>query len=172
MKLREDSLRKRGWSEEDISHAKSVLHTAQKEKSIHRQIYEEVILWITLACISAGSLVGAWIAQPIILLLETQDAAIALAIIGVLFGLFSGWIVGELEELESHHHLFMTISIPLVALGSAVLIVSRVQQMIAASPAFQLVEHNPYILAATYTLATIIPYGIVLYLEKKRYETQ
>lgn len=172
MNVREGRLKKKGWTEEEITHLKSQLTQAEREKPLHKKIIEEIVLWTLLALISAGSLVGAWISQPLLLVLSAQQSLFALGFIGLLFGLFAGWIVAELEELEPHHHLFMTISIPVVTIISALLIHTRVQQIIAASPAFTITSHNPFLLAIVYTIATIIPYSLLLYLEKRRYETR
>jgi hypothetical protein len=171
MKLRENRLKDKGWSDEQIDHAKGILREADKQKSSKKKLHEEILLWILLVLISSGSLIGAWIAQPVLLLLSQTQAILALSVIGIFFGLFAGWIVAELEELESHHHTFMTISIPVVSIASAILISQRVSLIIAASPAFEAVNHNPYLLALSYAIATIIPYSIILYVEKKRYET-
>lgn len=169
MRIREKELEAKGWSSEQISHAKNTLATA---KQPNRKFIEEIVLWLLLILVAGGSLVGAWIAQPLLLIMNPTQALLSLGIIGILFGLFAGWIIAELEELETHHHLFMTISIPFIAIISSFLIHSRVQQMVALSPAFANINHNPFIMALTYTFATVIPYSILLYVEKKRYGTQ
>ena len=171
MKINKKRLKKKGWSEKDIQHAEQLIHEAEKEKSSKRKLHEEILLWILLGLIALASFVGAWISQPLLLIVSASQGLLMVGIIGILVGVFAGRVVAELEELEQHHHAFMTISIPVVSLVSAFIISERVQQMIVASPAFTPVEHNPLALALVYIAATLIPYALILFMEKKDYAT-
>lgn len=166
MKIREDRLEKKGWTSEEIAHAKEIIAKAESEKSKRRKLHEELLLWLFLIIVSAATMTGAWIMQPLLLSLNTNQALITLGVIGLLFGTFSAIIIKELEELETHHHLFLTISIPLVAVITSVLISQRVEKM-AQLTALTIAHHNPLALAIVYTLSTICAYSITLYIEGK-----
>ena len=51
MKLDEKKLRAKGWSTEDIEHAKGIINHAEENKHPRLRFLEEAIYWIILAII-------------------------------------------------------------------------------------------------------------------------
>lgn len=167
MKLNEDKLRAKGWSEEEISHAKGILNKAEENKRPRTKALEEMVEWSVLIIIVLASIAGAWLIEPLLLVLNQVGALIAIGILGLFFGLFASVIIKQIEDIETHHHLIISLTIPILAIVTSVIITKKVQIVIeAAHLGF---NHNPYWLGIVYTICTLIPYGIFVYLQRREH---
>lgn len=169
MKLQEDKLRAKGWSEEEITNAKNILEKAEEKKHPQIKFWEEFIEWIVLLLVIIASVAGAWLIEPLLLVLNQQGALIAIGISGILFGTFSSIIIEQIEEIEKHHHLIISLTIPLAAIITSIIITQRVQIIIEAANLS--ISHNPYLLGLVYTICSLLPYAIFVYKQRKEHGT-
>lgn len=166
MKLNEQSLRKKGWNEEEISHAKKIASTTNKNNhKVHNKL-AKAKLWILFLIITGIAIGGLFLISPFLIFLKPTGAYILIGIIGIIFGLFAGIIVKDIEDLERHHHLIISIIIPIVAIISSLFLSKQVIK--SAEILQRTVEIHPWIIAIIFSISTLIPYGIFIWLEEKR----
>ena len=157
MTLSEKRLRSRGWSEKDIRHVKKVVGHQQPH------FLEKISYWIILFVVLIGTIMGLWLIAPFLIILPTKGALIILSMIGLIFGLFTGVLVSAIEETKPPHHVIISLSIPLTAIITSTIISHKVS--LVAS------QQNPYLLATTYSLSVLIPYGIFMWIQGKKNES-
>jgi len=166
MKLNEDKLRTRGWSEEQINHTKQVILEAEKKKHPKLKLLEEIIEWIILTTIVLSSIAGAWLIEPLLFVLTEKGALIAIGISGIIFGSFASMIIKQIDKLETKHHLIISLTIPLSAIITSIVITKQTQSIIKLVDSG--LNHNPYWLGIVYAICTLIPYGIFVYTQRNK----
>lgn len=169
MKINEKKLREKGWSEEDINHAKSIISQAEEKKHPKIKFLEEAIEWVILITVVLASIAGAWLIKPLLFVLTQTQALVAIAILGTAYGLFASVIIKQIEQIETHHHLIMLSTVPIAAIITSVVITKQVQTVIDAVNLG--LEHNPYWLGIVYTIFSLIPYGIFVYIQRREHGT-
>jgi len=169
MKINEGKLREKGWSEEDIKHAKDVISQAEEKKHPKIKFLEKTIEWIILITVVLASIVGAWLIKPLLFILTQTQALIAIAITGTAYGLFASVIIKQIEQIETHHHLIILSTVPIISIITSVVITKQVQTVIDA--ANMGLEHNPYWLGIVYAIFSLIPYGIFVYNQRREHGT-
>jgi hypothetical protein len=169
MKINENKLREKGWSEKNISHAKGIISHAQENKHPKIKFLEKATEWIILLIIILGSVAGAWLVEPLLFVLNQTQALIAIAILGSTFGLFASTIIKQIEDIETHHHLIIILTIPITAIITSIVITKQVHLVIEAAKMG--LEHNPYWLGIVYTIFALIPYGIFVYIQRREHGT-
>lgn len=157
MTLSEKRLRSRGWSEKDIRHVKKVVGDQQPH------FLEKILYWIVLFVVLIATIIGMWLIAPFLIILPTGGALLILGVIGLIFGLFTGVLVTGIEETKPHHHLIVALSIPVTAIITS-LIISQQVSLVAS-------HQNPYLLAATYSVSVLLPYGIYMWIKRRNDES-
>lgn len=166
MKINEQSLREKGWSEEEIAHAQKIVGKAQDNKHPTHKHLEKAMYWFLFIIIIGIGIGGAFLIEPFLLYLKPAGAYILIGIIGLVFGTFAGIIVKDIEDLERHHHLAVSIIIPLVAITSSIIMSRQVRA--AAEEIGRIVDIHPIVLAIISSICILIPYGIFIWLEEKK----
>ena len=167
MKFDEKSLRSKGWSEEEIVHARKIVDKAHENKHPTHKYLEQAMYWFLFIIIIGIAIGGAFLIEPFLLWLKPAGAYLVISIIGLVFGTFAGIVVKDIEELERHHHLAVSIIIPVTAVISSIIISKQVK--VAAEEIGRSVQIYPLALAMIFSVCILIPYGIfILVGEKKR----
>jgi hypothetical protein len=166
MKFNEQSLREKGWSEEEIAHAKKIIGKAHENKHPTHKFLEQAMYWFLFIMIIGIGLGGEFLIEPFLLWLKPSGAYVVIAIIGLVFGTFAGIVVKDIEDLEKHHHLAVSIIIPIVAIISSIIMSKQVKT--AAQEIGRTVELHPIILAMIFSVCILLPYGIFIWLEEKK----
>ncbi len=168
MQIKEQELKQKGWNDEEINHAKRVL---LKAKTNHKPLpwmkfLEKLGIWLFFVFIIGGAILGAWLIEPFLLILNKTSALISIFIIGLLYGSLASILARDIESIETHHHILISLCIPLSAIVTSIIIskqAANISQIIGLG-----VEHNPILLGITFTVSSFIPYGIFLLNQRRQ----
>ncbi|MBN1175929.1 hypothetical protein JXA48_04765 [Candidatus Woesearchaeota archaeon] len=166
MKINEQSLREKGWSEEEIAHAQKIVGKAHENKQPTHKHLEKAMYWFLFIIIIGIGIGGAFLIEPFLLYLKPAGAHILIGIVGLVFGTFAGIVVKDIEDLEKHHHLAVSVIIPIVAIISSIIMSKQVRT--AAQEIGRTVELHPFALAVVSSICILLPYGIFIWLEEKK----
>jgi hypothetical protein len=164
MKINSLRLQAKGWSEEEIQHAQGVLLEAEAKKHPRLIFLEKAMYWILLLVVLIGSIIGMWMLLPFLAILNTWGAVLLIFIIGVVFGSISSILIKDVENLEIHHHLWISLIIPISAIITSIIITRQAQHI---SEAINIsTQHNPLILGIVYSIGSLIPFSILLWYQR------
>ncbi|MCA9477555.1 MAG: hypothetical protein KC535_00215 [Nanoarchaeota archaeon] len=165
MKINTLKLQAKGWSEEEIEHAKQVLQEAENKKHPRIILLEKALYWILLLISFLGAVMGTWLIEPFLIFMSTGGAVIIIFIIGIIFGSIASILMKDVENLELHHHLILSMIIPVSAIVTSILITNqanKVSQLINIGT-----QHQPAVLGIVYSIGSLIPFAILLWYERR-----
>jgi len=115
MNIKEERLREKGWSEEEIHHAKSIVKKIKKQrkKHPHKDLLGESVYWFLVAAIIGSIIALAYWTLPLFIFLPEKIFYPLLIIIGLSFGMLLWIVVKDLDHLEARHHAIISTLIPL-----------------------------------------------------------
>ncbi|MFP4645102.1 MAG: hypothetical protein ACLFNB_00465 [Candidatus Woesearchaeota archaeon] len=173
MRIDHAKLKEKGWSDEEIEHAKSVLRKAEENKHPHMRALEKATYWMLLIIIIGGAIAGAFLMEPLLIALNKTQAIIGFSIIGLMYGSLASVLVKDIEHTQVHHHVIISALIPISAIITSLIITRNVSNLKEIFT--QMAHHNPYLLGAVFSIAALTPYIIFTIKEhkrKKNHETQ
>lgn len=152
----------KGWSKEEISHAHKIMKKAEKNKHPHVKKLENSLYWFTLAIGIIGTIFLSLVLIPVLMVNNNAWTYVITGIFGFLLGSLIVIIIKDLHWLEGHHHLFITLLIPIIAIFNFFIVVSRINVLNNAIGINS--YHNPIIIGVVYLICFLIPYlGFLLY---------
>ena len=146
----------KGWTKEEISHAHKIIKKAEKNKHPHVKKLENSLFWFTLIIGILGTIIFSFVLVPVLMVNNNAWSYVLTGLFGFLLGALIVIIVKDLHWLEGHHHLFMTLVIPIIALFNFFIVVSRVNVLNHALGINS--YHNPIIIGMVYFACFLIPY--------------
>jgi hypothetical protein len=155
MQLREEQLRQKGWSEEEISHAKGIFVKAKENRSFKHKLIEQITYWILLILLIGGSYAGLYTSIPFLLILGTGGSIVVLAILGLLYGVLAVILINDLEHLQTHHHISLGFIIPISAIIVSLILFGQLSTV--AAQAEIPVHTTQIIVSVVYTISSIVP---------------
>jgi len=167
MQLQEQNLRKKGWSEEEIEHAREILVRAEEKKHPKKILLEKALYWVMLLIIVIGTIIGAWVIEPILLVTNTGQAVVAVVVFGLLFGSLATILFRDIEELQIHHHIISSLIIPLTAIITSIILTKQAARITAAISLEAI--HNPLLLGIAYSIGALLPYLIFITVKRKEH---
>ncbi|MCF7798692.1 hypothetical protein K9M74_02210 [Candidatus Woesearchaeota archaeon] len=165
MQLKETTLKEKGWNDEEIERAREILIRAEEKKHPRKLAIEKMLFWFMLGIIVVGTILGAWIIEPLLLVTTQTQAIISVVIFGLLFGSLATILFRDIEQLQTHHHIVLSLIIPLTAILTSI-IITKQAKIIATALALK-TNHNPYILGIAYAVTSLIPYIIFMSIQRK-----
>ena len=155
----------KGWNKSDINKTIKIIEHAKANKHPHIKILDKAVYWISLIIAIIGNLIISISLIPILLTLKSFQLYIIIITIGVSFGLLFELLIRSIEHLETRHHLFLGIIIPIIALANVfiiVLISNGLEEIINIQN-----TQNPLTIGIVYAVAFISPYFLYqLFLKK------
>lgn len=151
MEVHREHLLAKGWSEEEIKHARKILAKAKRTPHPHQHMHAEVTFWALLLLAAFTATAIAYWLIPIITILPDVAVYPLLLIISVPFGLHFTIVLHDLEHLTTRHHILMHVCIPLAAIISFLAVVSRTNS-------FGKELHSGLLTGAVYALGFLAPY--------------
>ena len=155
----------KGWSKEEIEHAQKVLKKAEKKKHPDIKKVEESLYWFTLIVGLLGTILLSLILIPILIVNNNAWSYILTAIFGFLLGALIVIIIKDLHWLEHHHHVLITILIPVIAIFNFFIVVTRVNKL-NNSLGLE-AYHDPLVIGLIYLICFVVPYGVFLFYTRK-----
>lgn len=147
----------KGWSEQEIAHAKKVFVRANKENphTTHKH-------WLLLVLGVIGVVILALYLTPILLLLPAIGAYPITLLVGLLFGRIITEAFRsfhhEHHHIRTHHHLSVKVVMPLAALMSLFFFLLLARTYQEALPVVFSQTHNITLLCLLFALGLLLPY--------------
>jgi hypothetical protein len=159
-------LHMKGWSQKEIDRAESIFRKAETSKHPHMKALEGSLYWFTLIVGVLGTIILSAALIPILIASSNAWAYIMSGVFGFVLGALLIMIIMHMRWLESHHHLFISLFIPVVALFNFFIVVSRVN---AFSQSLGLKSiHDPMAVGAIYLVCFLLPYIAFILIRKSR----
>ena len=154
----------KGWSKKDINKTLKILEKAKKHPKI--KILDKSVYWISLIVAIIGNIIISISLIPFLLALRNFQLYLVIITMGIAFGLLFELLIRTIENLETKHHLFLSIIIPIIAVINIVVIVifsNRLEEAINIQN-----PQNPGLIGVIYAVAFMLPYSIYqLFLKNK-----
>jgi len=156
MQVNSHELNKRGWTKEEINKTQTILKRIEHAHHKSNTNHQNIVYVVLSSAVIVGNLFFALFLVPIFATLDLLTTLIITAIVASLFGMMFSIIISDLEKLEKTHHYAATIIIPIVSFINVAIIVNYGNSLISFPAVPQI--HNPFIIAAVFAIAFIIPH--------------
>lgn len=150
---RRDELRQKGWREEDLAKAEAILDKTTK----HDIFFSKIVFWSALVVIVFANLLISIILIPFLITLYDLVLYAIVAVLGLVIGFLYNFLITDIGLLETKHHRAASIIIPIIAVGNVVVMVLTANKFIE-SIQINTPPHNPWMVAAVFAGAFILPY--------------
>jgi hypothetical protein len=156
----------KGWSKHELDHAEKVFKKAEESKHPHMRSLESSLFWFTLIIGILGTIALSILLIPVYVAGTGAWAYIITALFGLLLGSVIVMLTRKLHWLEHHHHLFMSLFIPFLAMFNFFIVVTRVNGFNLRMGLHNL--QDPLLAGLSYFIGFIIPYAVFMYRRKVR----
>src|SRR3989344_3143247 len=146
-------LQQKGWSDQDVRHAEVVLERSEKSDVF----FSRIVFWTALVVIILGNFMASLLLIPFLVVFNTTMLYVVTVFLGGAIGFLYNFLINDVEHLETKHHLFATILIPLIAIINIFLVVIVSNTLISESNLKNDV-HSPLITALIFAIALLLPY--------------
>jgi len=163
--MRKKHLHLKGWSKEEIKKAENILSEAEKNKHPHIKNVEDSLYWFTLIIGILGTVILSLIMIPILVVSNNLWTYIITGVFGFLLGALIIIIIKDLHWLERHHHLLISLLIPIVAIFNFFIVVNRVNAFNTSLGIMNL--HNPVMVSIVYFICFLAPYFLFLVYKRR-----
>lgn len=160
----EKELHVKGWTMEEIKRAKEIIKKAEKKKHPDIIKVEKSLYWFALIIGVIGTILLSLILIPILIINSNAWSYILTGMFGFLLGALIIIIIRDLHWLEHHHHLFLSLLIPIIAIFNFFIVVNRVNLFNYSIGLNNF--HNPILIGMVYLVCFIIPYAVFLLLKR------
>ena len=161
-------LGQKGWSKKDISKTVRIIEQAKANKHPKIKILDMSVYWISLVIAIIGNFIISISLIPVLLALNNLPMYAVLITIGMSFGLLFELLIRTIEHLETKHHIFLGIMMPLIAIINVIIIVAfsnNLEKIINIEN-----PHSPLLVGIVYALAFMLPYLIYQLFLKNKYQ--
>lgn len=148
----ETNLKKKGWNDQEITHAQSILD----HRKGHEKHFSQIILWSAMIVVLFGNLMVTLILVPFLPLFSLPSALIVTIILATTMGFLYNFLINDIGHLEKKHHIAAGIIVPLLALGNMFLVVLISNTFDSGKLIAN--THSPWILGIVFGVMFILPY--------------
>ncbi len=160
-----ETLKKKGWSEEEIKRVTIVFDEAPSKKSPTILLIDKIVYWAGLFLAIAGNFVISVLLIPFLILLKSFYLYLSLLFMGVIFGWVFSILISDIEAVKTGQHIVAWIFIPAIALVN-VYVMTNISNHIAGLMEISSGIHAAPMVSVVYVLAFMFPYGLTKLLEK------
>jgi|SRR3989344_3836647 len=150
---RRRELAQKGWREDELRRAEEILDRA----TAHDLFFSKIVFWSALLVIVFANLTVALILIPFLIALDTGFLYGIIAVLAITIGFLYNFLITDIGLLEKKHHRIASVIVPLIGAGNAVIMV-LISNRFVESLQLNLQPHNPWIVAAIFAGAFILPY--------------
>jgi len=143
----------KGWKKRDINKATKIIERAKKNKHSKIKLLDKSVYWFSLVITIIGNFIISVTLIPFILALRGASLYLIVITLGLAFGLLFELLIRTIENLETKHHLFLGIIIPLITLINFIIISNNIKKLIGIES-----PQNLLIVGSVYAIAFILPY--------------
>ncbi len=155
----------KGWSKDEIARADRIYAEAEKSKHPHIKKVEDSLYWFTLIIGIIGTVMLSLILIPVLVVSNNFWAYTITGVFGFLLGALIIIIIKDLHWLEHHHHLLISLLIPIVAIFNFFIVVNRVNTFNISVGIRNI--HNPVMVGIVYFICFLVPYFIFLVFKRR-----
>ena len=158
MKNIKHKLTEKGWSKKHINEAIAIIEKAKKNKHHKIKLLDKSVYYISLVVAITGNFIISVALIPMLLALKGIVLYITVITIALAFGLLFELLLRTMEHLETKHHIFFGVIIPIIAIINFVNIVifsNRIETIIKIQN-----PQNPLLIGLIYTISFIVPYAV------------
>jgi len=166
MRLHHEKLRRKGWSDAEITRVTDAVKRADEKKRPLLGFLEKAVFWILLAITIFGIFAVSLEIVPALLLLNESTNILILVLLGLSLGSLFSLIIKDIEWLEQHHHLFTFLVLGVIAVANIwlIVIVTRtIEKTLAISN-----PHDGFMLGLVFAASLLTPYLLHLLREAAR----
>jgi hypothetical protein len=164
MARREEVLRKKGWTEEEIAHAISILnkHSEESENNFFRNFTLGIILFMILLL----SIVALLIIKPFLIIQNNLILFIIVASLGTFIGIIVSYAIKDIELIKKQKTIIMSYGFPLVTAGAGIFLIRTLQRSAAVFATTN--QFTAILIGLLYGIFALIPFK--LFTRKKEKE--
>jgi len=160
------NLRKKGWSDEEISRVSKIMDESHGKKSSTILLVDKIVYWVGLLLAILGNFVISVLLIPFLILMKSFYLYLALLFLGVVFGWLFNILIKDIEEIKSGQHIVAWIFIPSIALVN-VYFMTGLSNYIAGLMDISSGIHDAPLVSIVYVFSFMFPYGLSKLLKKK-----
>ncbi|MFP4523000.1 MAG: hypothetical protein ACOCQQ_00070 [Candidatus Nanoarchaeia archaeon] len=165
MNFRENHLRKKGWSEEEIDSVKEIIkRREEKSPQKKKHVFAQVSLWISLCMVLLLGIIGVLLVEPFLFVVSPAGAIIIIGIAGLFVGTFAGIIVRDIELVEKKHHLFIGSIFPIISIITSIFLIATIKDILTL---YTTNHYSAFVLGIVYGLCALATYLMVLEIKKR-----
>jgi hypothetical protein len=153
----------KGWNKKDISRTIKIIERAKKNRHPQIKILDKFVYWYSLLLAIIGNLIISIALIPVLLALKGAQLYTVIITLGLAFGLLFELLIRGIENLETKHHLFLGIIIPVIAVINFIIVSNNMKTFIGIEN-----PQNPVIVGIVYAVAFILPYAVYQVFLKNR----
>ncbi|MFH0870285.1 MAG: hypothetical protein V1866_04485 [archaeon] len=156
----------KGWSKQEIAHAERILKHAEKNKHPHVRALEKSLYWFTLIIGVLGTILLSFVLIPILIAANSSWSYVFAGFFGFTLGFLIITIIRHMHWLQHHHHLSISLFIPILGIFDFFIIVTTVNAFNQSLMIGNI--HNPVIAGAVFFICFVLPYGAFMLLRRPR----
>lgn len=150
---RRSELLQKGWRDQELRKAEQILERASE----HDVFFSKVVFWSALVVIVFANLLVSLLLIPFLIALDSVVLYSIVAVLAVTIGFLYNFLITDIGLLEKKHHRAAAIIIPLIGAANVVVMV-LVSNKFIESLKLNNQPHNPWMLAAVFGIAFVVPY--------------
>ena len=152
--FRKSELEEKGWSEEEVKKAESILEKEEK----HDAHFSKIVFWSALVVIIFANLIVSLVLIPFMIVLYKWVLYSVTILLAGTVGFLYNFLITDIGHLEKKHHLLAGIIVPIVALINMIIMVIVANKFITDFKIVSHSTHNPWLIAIIFSIAFITPY--------------
>ena len=158
-----DKLREKGWKEDEIEHALSIMKPQEARSAVFVQGMNPVLYWSALIICIIGNFLIAVALIPFLLVLSSIQLYVVIAVLAISFGAMFNLLINTIEALDPAHHVIAGVFIPALAVITIFVMVNVANRIsfVLQNP----IHQNPVFVSIIYVVAFILPYGYTKFQE-------
>ena len=162
-----DRLVEKTWDKDDIEKTIRIVKEARERKHPAIKFLDKTVYWTALIVAIIGNFIISISLVPSLMALKSFQLFLVIVVLGVSFGLLFELLVRSIEHLETRHHVFLGILIPITAIINffiITLMANSLEEVLKINN-----PHNPYVVGVVYAAAFIFPFVFYKAFLKKGY---
>lgn len=161
-----DSLKEKGWSEQEIERVSKVFEEAHQVKSPRILIIDKVVYWAGLFLAILGNFFISVLLIPFLVLMKSYYLYLALLFLGVTFGWLFSVLINDIEAIKSGQHIVAWIFIPAIGIIN-IYIMANLSNRIASLLEISTGIHNAPAVSVVYVISFMFPYALSKWLKRQ-----
>jgi len=153
-------LRKKGWSNIEISHALSLINKSEQYKNTSVKRIDAIAYWSSLFIAIIGNLIISIILIPFLVLLQNLPLYFIIIVIALAFGFLFQLLIKDIQKISSKNNIVLDFFIPAIALIN-IFYMTNFSNYLSKTFNLPLITHNPLAIGILYVAFFSLPYFII-----------